>query len=376
MDFNQLTAIIKQTQDVLLSQATKSVNICLTLKNWIIGYRIQEYELKGSDRALYGQNVIELLAKELTIQKISNCSASRLWGYRQFYNTYPEFLFALPVEFKYFLNQLVTENEILQAPPGEFRQTIEQIPRLPIATLFKTLSYTHFVELIKIEDSLKRSFYEMEAVRGNWSSRELKRQVGSLYYERSGLSKNKSQLSNLANKDSHQLTPKDVIRDPYVFEFLDIKPNEIFRENNLRDSLLDKLQDFLLEMGKGFCFEARNKRILIGNEFYFIDLVLYHRILKCHVLVELKVEPFNHENIGQLNSYISYYQKHEMTSGDNQPVGLLLCAEKNEALVEYALSGMNNQLFVSKYQLALPNKDEIRNFLEELLRLTSLKECA
>lgn len=138
--------------------------------------------------------------------------------------------------------------------------------------------------------------------------------------------------------------------------------------------LLDKLQEFLLEMGKGFCFEARNKRILIGNEFYFVDLVLYHRILKCHILLELKVEPFNHENIGQLNSYLSYYQKHEMTQGDSKPIGLLLCAEKNETLVEYALSGINNQLFVSKYQLALPDKDELKHFLEGILRETNLIE--
>jgi len=140
--------------------------------------------------------------------------------------------------------------------------------------------------------------------------------------------------------------------------------------------LLDKLQDFLLEMGKGFCFEARNKRILIGGEYYFIDLVLYHRILKCHILLELKVETFNHENVGQLNSYLSYYQKHEMTNGDNNPVGLLLCAEKNEALVEYALSGINNQLFVSKYQLALPDKNEIKNFLEDILRDASVHALA
>lgn len=258
---------------------------------------------------------------------------------------------------------------------GELTQPEEmQIPRLPIARLLRALSYTHFVELIKLEDPLKRSFYEIETVRGNWSSRELKRQIGSLYYERSGLSKNKNKLAKFAHEDSHQLTPKDIIRDPYVFEFLGLQPHEVLRENNVRDSILDKLQDFLLEMGKGFCFEARNKRILIGDEFYFIDLVLYHRILKCHILLELKVELFNHENIGQLNSYLSYYQKHEMTNGDNQPIGLLLCAEKNEALVEYALSGINNQMFISKYQLALPNKDEIKNFLEDILRDTNLSE--
>ncbi len=384
MDFSQLTNAIKNTHDVLFVQASKSVNICLTLRNWLIGCRIQEYELNGSDRALYGENLIERLSEALQ-KSIPNCSARSLWDYLNFYKAYPEILQAVPAEFRSIINRS-TGFQILQPVAAESSVFFDQIvgaginlqvprepaktdiPRLPISTLVRALSFTHFVELIKINDPLKRSFYEIESVRGHWSRRELKRQIGSLYYERTGLSKNKEKLSKLVQQEAHQLTPKDVIRDPYVFEFLGIKPNEILRENNLRDSLLDKLQEFLLEMGKGFCFEARDKRILMGNEFYFVDLVCYHRILKCHVLIELKVEPFSHENIGQLNSYLSYYQKHEMTQGDNQPVGLLLCAEKNEALVEYALSGLSNQLFISQYQLALPNKDEIKNFIEKILR--------
>lgn len=332
MNFQQLTAVIKNTHDVLFAQASKSVNICLTLKNLLIGYRIQEYEQNGSDRAVYGDNLIGKIAEELKNQNISGYSARRLWDCRSFYQNYPEILQAAPAELKLLLNQRVIELSILQAVPAELsfdsRSQETGVPRLPVTTLLHSLSFTHFVELIKINDLLKRSFYEIETVRGNWSSRELIRQIGSLYYERSGLSKNKEKLANLAHEGAHQLTPKDIIRDPYVFEFLDIKPHEILRENTLRDCLLDRLQDFLLEMGKGFCFEARNKRILIGDEFYFVDLVCYHRILKCHVLIELKVEPFNHENIGQLNSYIGYYKKHEMTYGDNQPIGLLLCAEK------------------------------------------------
>ena len=217
MDFGQLTKAIEQTHSALVVQATKSVNICLTLKNWLIGYRIQEYELNGSDRAVYGQNVIEHLAKELTKQKIPHCSRSRLWDYRHFYKTYPEILQALPGEFKHYINHIFKDDEILQSVTGELMQPEEiQVPRLPITTLFRALSYTHFVELIKIEDSLKRSFYEIETVRGNWSSRELKRQIGSLYYERSGLSKNKNELAKFAHEDAHQLTPKDIIRDPYV----------------------------------------------------------------------------------------------------------------------------------------------------------------
>jgi predicted nuclease of restriction endonuclease-like (RecB) superfamily len=244
----------------------------------------------------------------------------------------------------------------------------DEVPRLPIMTLLQNLSFTHFVELIKIDNPLQQSFYEIECVRGNWSARELKRQMGSSYYERSGLSKNKEKLSKLVREEAHTLAPHDFIRDFYIFEFLGLKSKEVLRENDLRDALLDKLQDFLLEMGKGFCFESRNKKILIGDEFFFVDLVLYNRIIKCHMLIELKINSFNHENIGQLNSYLSYYKRHEMTKGDNLPIGLLLCKDKNDTLVEYALADVNNQLFVSKYQLELPSKNEIKTFLENALR--------
>ncbi len=162
--------------------------------------------------------------------------------------------------------------------------------------------------------------------------------------------------------------PSLSIRDPYIFEFLGIKSREVMGESELEDSLLDGLQDFLLELGHGFCFEARQKRILIGDEYFFVDLVFYHRILKCHVLIELKVDNFSHENIGQLNTYVNWYLKNEMSEGDNPPIGILLCTKKNNALVEYALAGMDNNLFVSKYQLELPEKEEMQKFLEEQIK--------
>jgi len=154
------------------------------------------------------------------------------------------------------------------------------------------------------------------------------------------------------------------IRDPYIFEFLGIKPKEVMGESDIEDALLDKLQEFLLELGYGFCFEARQKRILIGSKHFFVDLVFYHRILKCHVLIELKLHEFNHEHLGQLNTYVSWYKKNVMTDGDNPPVGILLCTVKDHALVEYALAGMDNSLFVSKYQLELPKKEEMQSFIE------------
>ena len=230
------------------------------------------------------------------------------------------------------------------------------------------LSYSHLELIVDLDDDLKRAFYEIECIRGNWSVRELKRQIASLYYERSGLSRDKKKLAALAQKGADAADPKLAIRDPYVFEFLGLRAKEVMSESRLENRLINKLEEFLLELGHGFCFEARQKRILIGDEHFFVDLVFYHRILKCHILVELKLEKFSHENIGQLNTYVTWYRKNMMTSGDNPPVGILLCTDKNHALVEYALAGMDNGLFVSKYQLELPKKEEIRRFIEEQIR--------
>jgi predicted nuclease of restriction endonuclease-like (RecB) superfamily len=226
------------------------------------------------------------------------------------------------------------------------------------------LSFSHIAELLQCDDATQRAFYELECIRGTWSVRELRRQIASLYYERSGLSENKGKLATLTQEGAERTEPTLAIRDPYVFEFLGLKPQEVMGESHLEDQLLDKLHDFLLELGHGFCFEARQKRITIGDSHNFVDLVFYHRILKCHVLVELKVAAFSHENIGQLNTYVSWYRTNVMTAGDNPPVGILLCTQKDHALVEYALSGMDSGLFVSKYLLELPSKEEMQRFLE------------
>jgi len=239
---------------------------------------------------------------------------------------------------------------------------------IPPEKILNTLSYSHLDLLVEIDDPLKRAFYEIECIRGNWSVRALKRQIASLYYERSGLSNNKEKLAELVQKGAEQAEPKLPIRDPYIFEFLGIKSKEVMSESDLENALLDKLQDFLLELGHGFCFEGRQKRILIGKTFGFVDLVFYHRILKCHVLIELKGDEFTHEHLGQLNTYVSWYRKNMMGEGDNPPVGILLCTQKDHALVEYALAGMDNKLFVSKYQFELPRKEDLKRFLEEKLR--------
>jgi len=237
-----------------------------------------------------------------------------------------------------------------------------------------SLSYHHFELLVGLDDDLKRRFYELEAIRGQWSVRALRRQIASLAFERTGLSTDKARLLEQVRQSAEVDNPALVIRDPYVFEFLGIRPQEVMGESRLEDGLLDKVQQFLLELGRGFCFEARQKRILIGDEFFFVDLVFYHRILKCHVLIDLKVDEFKHEYLGQLNTYVNWFRKHEMAESDNPPVGLLLCTRKNHALMEYALAGMDNALFVSRYQLELPRKEELQKLLEEELRERGAEE--
>lgn len=366
-DFAALVAAIRQVDGNLAAQAGRAVNISLTLRNWLIGAYIAEYKLCGADRATYGESLLIELAEHLTDHKISNCNRRQLYRYLRFYRLYPKIVGTLSAQLRELLPASLPSS---QAESHVVENVGTVPPQLQISPdqLIHRLSYSHLELIVDLDDDLKRAFYEIECIRGNWSVRELKRQIGSLYYERSGLSRDKNKLAELAQVMANQAEPKLDIRDPYIFEFLGIKPREVMRESDLEDALLDKLHDFLLELGHGFCFEARQKRILIGNTHGFVDMVFYHRILKCHVLVELKVESFTHENLGQLNTYVSWYRKNMMANGDNPPVGILLCTQKDHALVEYAIAGMDNHLFVSKYQLELPKKEDIQRFLEEKMR--------
>jgi len=356
-DFHHLVQQIKDIHENLLKQATKAVNMGLTFRNWLIGMHIAEYELRGIDRAVYGERLISDLSKQLTELGVSNCNRRQLYHYLAFYRTYPQIVGSLPPQFKSLISVNLDQEQIVGTAPPQLQ--------LPPEQLTGNLSYSHLELLVDIKDPLVRYFYETECIRGGWSVRELKRQIASLYYERSGLSNDKKKLSELTLDKSEKQSPAQLIRDPYIFEFLGIKSKEVMSESDLEDALLDKLQEFLMELGHGFCFEARQKRILIGDEFFFVDLVFYHRKLKCHVLIELKVDDFKHEYLGQLNTYVNWFAKNEQTDGDYPPVGILLCTQKNHALVEYALAGMDNQLFVSRYQLELPKKEEMQAFIEE-----------
>jgi len=229
------------------------------------------------------------------------------------------------------------------------------------------LSYSHIELLLGINDSFKRVFYEIECINGTWSVRELKRQINSQYFERCGLSKNPEKLAELVHQKTKPQAPIDIIKNIYAFEFLDLPLKEIVEESDLEKVLLDNLQQFILELGYGFCFEARQKRILIGEKYYFIDLVFYHRILKCHVLIELKIGGFEHGDIGQINTYLNYFKAELGEPGDNLPVGILLVAEKDHPLVKYATAGLDENLFVQQYMLKLPDIRTLEKYIEKEL---------
>lgn len=369
LNFGQLVGAIRHVHDELAAQASRAINTSLTLRNWMIGFHVEEYERRGVDRAEYGDKLMDTLADSLTGLGVSRCDRREIYRYRQFYLTYPQIVETVTPQLRPLLGQvsLTGADSSRDAAAPTIVETSPQF-RIDGKTLISRLSFSHIAELLNLENATKRTFYEVECIHGNWSVRELRRQIHSLYFERCGLSTDKKKLSELTRQGAEKESPTLAVRDPYVFEFLGLTPREVMSESHLEDELIGKIEEFLLELGHGFCFEARQKRILIGDEHYFIDLVFYHRILRCHVLVELKLAEFSHENIGQLNTYVSWYKKNMMLEGDSPPIGILLCTRKKHSLAEFALAGMDNQLFVSKYQLELPKREEIERFLAEKLR--------
>ena len=364
-DFTDLVEAVRRVHSECAAAVNRTVNTTLTVRNWLIGGYIREYEQDGSDRAQYGTRLLQRLSESLQAC-LDRCYTGRYLGLcRQLFDVYPSI--RKSVISKSGIGLLIG---ILEPPvePSETRKSVISKFGADSSTLVQRLSFTHLVELLAIKDPLKRAFYEIECIRGNWSVRALKRQIATLYYERSGLSTNKEKLAEMAHAVAEKAEPKLAIRDPYIFEFLGLKAIEAVSESRLEDALLDNLHEFLMELGHGFCLEARQKSIVIGTTRGFVDLVFYHRILKCHVLIELKVDTFSHEHLGQLNTYVSWYRKNMMTDGDNPPVGLLLCTQKDHTLVEYATANMDNRLFVSKYQLELPSKEELERFLQDKRR--------
>jgi predicted nuclease of restriction endonuclease-like (RecB) superfamily len=372
MDFNKLIIKLFEINSELKEQVIRAVNFSLTLRNWFFGFYIFEFEQEGNDRAEYGTALLARIAAELKKRNIPNTDERELRRFRQFYLAYPMaahfFKNILPIRGllppESYNPEKISETSLIWGSTNpEFK-----IPDFHYTKLFSAISYSHFVELIRINDPLMRLFYENECIKNTWSVKELRRHIGSLLYERTGLSKNKELLLNTIKNNKFQPKFSDIIRDPYIFEFLGLKQSDVFHEKELEKAILDHLQEFLLELGKGFCFEARQKRILIDNEYDFIDLVFYHRILHCHVLIDLKMERFHHSHASQLNTYVEYFKKYESNIGDNLPVGILLCSDKDQEHVEFATAGMEQKVFVAKYLVALPDKMELEQFIRNQLK--------
>ena len=374
MDFSILVEKIQTTTDALVQDVLVVINRNVTVRAWLTGLYIVEYEQNGSDRAKYGEGLLKALSDRLGRTKFS---VPALKKFRQFYRTFPQL--AGPIA-SYLADRFGNGySPIVQLPETKEANGYSPIIQsgedvlvvspsgTPIVSpwhLFNRLSYTHLAELLPLGDDLQRTFYAFEAIVGTWSVRELRRQVESRYYERCGWSGNPAELSRRTRAKASKMDIRSFVKTNTVLEFLDLKPTDVWDEKELEGGILDHLQDFILEMGTGFCFEARQKKILVDDAYEKVDLVFYHRILKCHVLIELKAKKFDYADAAQLSVYMAYYRKHVMQPDDNPPVGILLCTEIGHEMVEYVETFVDPNLFVSKYRLQLPPKEKIVEFLK------------
>lgn len=329
----QNQTIIREIKEILYTareNVSKAVNNELLLAYWNIGRIIIEYEQAGSEKAEYGKQLIKTLSKELTKELGKGFSRSNLQNMRLLYLNYP----------------------ICQSLSGK-------------------LSFTHYCELFTVSDKNARDFYEKEAINSNWSVRELRRQISTSLFERLLLSDgntNKEKVMSLAKEGVTYSKPNDILKDPYVFEFLGIPENKPILEKDLEKALISRIEKFLLELGRGFMFVGSQQRITLGNTHYYVDMVFYNKILKAYVLIDLKMGSLKPENIGQMNMYVNYYANEVNDEGDDKPIGIILCADTSEIVAEYALGGLENQIFASKYVYYIPNKDELIKQVRDVIR--------
>ncbi|MDB5090175.1 MAG: hypothetical protein JWR09_4169 [Mucilaginibacter sp.] len=354
-----LYADIKSILEQARSNAVRAVNFSMVIAYWEIGKRIVEEEQHGNERAGYGQAVLKELSKKLTADFGKGFTVSNIEYFRKFY--------------------LVFSN---RPKPDAVRRILEEETTLPQNQISipdamrRELSWTHYRLLMRVEDEAARKYYMNEAAEQNWSTRTLERQINSLYFQRLLSSKDKQPLIANSEKENRQDQPTilDFVKDPYILEFLQLQPNATLYERELETELLNKLQLFLLELGKGFCFVARQKRISADNEHFYIDLVFYNYILKCFILVDLKVGKLSHQDIGQMDLYVRYYEDQIKQESDNPTIGLILCTEKNETIVKYSVLKESKQIFASKYKLYLPTEKElIAELNAELAQLKNKK---
>jgi predicted nuclease of restriction endonuclease-like (RecB) superfamily len=363
-ELSQLVTAIEIANTYFLTQIQKQVNTALTLRNWIIGRYIVEYEQKGEDRSQYGQQLFKEICNTLKQKGFRSISERYLYICKDFYLAYPEIL--QTVSAKLYLTDFHTIDisQTLSAK-SEKQEKASSLTETDYNLLLNRLSFSHFIELIKIDQQqLKRHFYETEIIKNNWSVRELQRAMNSMLYERTGLSSDKESVL-INHYRGSEMKPDDIFRNPYVLEFLGLEERLTYQEPDLEKAIINHLQSFLIELGRGFCFESRQKRITFDNTHYKIDLVFYHRILKCHILLDLKLGEFTHADAGQMNVYLNYYKENETQENDSPPIGIILCAGKNETLVKYATSGLSQNVFVSKYLINLPSEEQLKKIIEK-----------
>ncbi len=325
-EYNGLIENIGTLLDNARKQISKSINSVLIDTYWNIGKYIVEFEQQGKSKAEYGSNLLNRLSADLKIQYGSGFSRSNIHYMRKLYLVFP------------------------------IRETLSN-----------KLSWSHYFEILKSDDPMEINFYVAQCEKEDWSVRELKRQRNSLLFQRLALSKDKAGVLALAQNGVEIQRAEDIIKDPYVLEFLNLEQQERYKERDLEQAIIDNLQKFLLELGKGFAFIGRQYKISLGGRHFFVDLVFYHRILKCFVLIDLKHGEIEHGDIGQMNLYLNYFAEEENTEGDNPPIGIVLGAAKDEILVKYAMAGITNQLFISRYQLYLPDRESLIKELQKLL---------
>jgi predicted nuclease of restriction endonuclease-like (RecB) superfamily len=330
------------------SNVQQSVDAQMVKAYWSIGKEIVEEEQKGKSRSGYGQALIAAISKQLTKQYGRGFSEANIKNMRQFYLEYPP------------------------NSPSLIRYTSRsELSNMPEFSL--NLSWSHYRLLMRVQRSEARKFYQVEAVKNRWSSRELERQINSLLFERLLKSKDKKGLMRLANKGHEVLSPEDAIKDPVILEFLGIPESNRLVESKLEDAIISNLYQFLLELGKGFAFVARQQRLTLDGDHYYADLVFYHVVLKCYVVIDIKTRKLTHADLGQMQLYVNYYDEEVVTQGDNPTIGLVLCTQKSDAMVKYMLGKQTKRIFASKYQFHLPTEKELEAELKREIKQVKYK---
>ncbi len=353
---------VRRILDSARSSAARSVNTVQVAANWLIGCEIVEEEQKGSAKAEYGKRLLADLSMRLQAAYGNGYSVDNLELFRRFYREYPV---------------LISDAPRRKSSSGDFgTAAIVNVTaggkNWKPGLLHPHLSWTHYRTLLRVDKTEARAFYEIEAIKNNWAARELERQINSLLYERLALSRDKKGLMRLATKGQVVQKPTDVFKDPVIMEFLGLPESPRLVETDLEQALIDNLQTFLLELGKGFAFVARQQRLTLDGDHFYIDLVFYHTILKCHVIIDLKTGKLTHQDLGQLQLYVNYYDRERRTEGDGPTLGLILCADKNDAVVRYTLGeDQRKTIFASRYKLHLPSEAELRAELRREVRALS-----